>query len=761
MLAWPAATTLVIAAAFLPVLTGYRTLSFRDVERQYAPLRNLIEEALRSFHLPLWNPYEGTGIPLFAEGVNSVLHPLSLLCALMIPGNIDALIMAYLFAAGLGAYALARTLGISKAASFGSSSAFALSGFTVSMTGNLVFLAGISVLPWLIATLASCHPRHPYGTLRVALATAAAIFSGDVQCTLVGILIGLPMACSTGGIKAFGQAASGLILGILLGGIQLAPSCRHLFLTYRGTGLTLLDMHQWALHPWRLIEWGLPGFFRGDTSLLSAPVFQVFEKGSRFALPFAESVFIGIPVFFFALHGCKSRQGRILFIAALILTWAAMGHHLGAQELLGFIPGWKLFRYAEKLMAPLTLCICLLAGLGLDRFQSGPTSRHSTATALALFALTVLAWVILPTMHTAIRQPVLDSLQRGLPYTVCASGAMALIMMLPATRVKWRIPVLSLLIALQSAAATPFARHFSTPVNSRSPIIHTLDAAAPGPRLLHPLVYDHPDSSSECGSDIQSEINRQIAVPACNVASRIDTLDLYSGFYPFRHENLFRSLGDRRWRFYRRYGVTHVILLPPRNDHEVAILRDATKDGKTILADFLAPCEIVAVPHRPWAFFASEAETVATPGIARDYLMQWLQQDENNFRVVVESPLPLACSLGQVMKVERFPEQIRIDAECKGPGLLIVNDAFWPGWEARIDGRAVPIYPADVLVRAVPWPAGRHILEMHYSPDEVWWGALLSLAGLIGCLSVHVRNVNSARFSKHLPRDHHHQFLFS
>ena len=74
-------TALAAAAPFLPWLFEGRTLAARDTGRLYAPLRGLVVDALRSFRLPLWNPYEGGGKPLLAEGIHGVLHPVSIAAA--------------------------------------------------------------------------------------------------------------------------------------------------------------------------------------------------------------------------------------------------------------------------------------------------------------------------------------------------------------------------------------------------------------------------------------------------------------------------------------------------------------------------------------------------------------------------------------------------------------------------------------------------------------------------------------------------------
>ena len=80
--------------------------------------------------------------------------------------------------------------------------------------------------------------------------------------------------------------------------------------------------------------------------------------------------------------------------------------------------------------------------------------------------------------------------------------------------------------------------------------------------------------------------------------------------------------------------------------------------------------------------------------------------------------------------MERGLESLRVEAETAGDATLLIADAWWPGWEATIDGARASILPADVVLRAVPWPAGRHVLEMRYRPPEVAAGLLASALGL-------------------------------
>jgi hypothetical protein len=83
------------------------------------------------------------------------------------------------------------------------------------------------------------------------------------------------------------------------------------------------------------------------------------------------------------------------------------------------------------------------------------------------------------------------------------------------------------------------------------------------------------------------------------------------------------------------------------------------------------------------------------------------------------------------------PELVRIDAE--GPGYLLLTDAYYPGWKARIDGQQVPIVRANVMFRAVMLPAGTHTVQFSYEPWPVWLGLGVSVAAWLLALLAWLR----------------------
>src|SRR5205814_4951298 len=77
----------------------------------------------------------------------------------------------------------------------------------------------------------------------------------------------------------------------------------------------------------------------------------------------------------------------------------------------------------------------------------------------------------------------------------------------------------------------------------------------------------------------------------------------------------------------------------------------------------------------------------------------------------------------------------RVDVTAGRAAVVLVRVPFDPGWHARLDGREVPIVPADYLDQGVMVPPGHHVLELRYDDPAVGAGLIGSsaaVAGLVG-----------------------------
>lgn len=79
--------------------------------------------------------------------------------------------------------------------------------------------------------------------------------------------------------------------------------------------------------------------------------------------------------------------------------------------------------------------------------------------------------------------------------------------------------------------------------------------------------------------------------------------------------------------------------------------------------------------------------------------------------------------------------RLLLDVSTDGSGFLVINDAFYPGWSARVDGQQVPVYPAVGWVKAVPVEnAGRHSVRLTYEPPLYREGRWLTAVSLVSLL---------------------------
>jgi hypothetical protein len=135
------------------------------------------------------------------------------------------------------------------------------------------------------------------------------------------------------------------------------------------------------------------------------------------------------------------------------------------------------------------------------------------------------------------------------------------------------------------------------------------------------------------------------------------------------------------------------------------------------------------VVHRAWAVDgeAGAQERMAAGGF------------DPTTEVVLEGGEPLAVEAGgpdQVEVVSYTPERVELAVALDAPGVLVLADANYPGWQAWVDGEEVPVMTADLLFRAVSLEPGRHQVVFAFEPRSVRWGIWTSLASVVALLSI-------------------------
>jgi uncharacterized membrane protein YfhO len=71
-----------------------------------------------------------------------------------------------------------------------------------------------------------------------------------------------------------------------------------------------------------------------------------------------------------------------------------------------------------------------------------------------------------------------------------------------------------------------------------------------------------------------------------------------------------------------------------------------------------------------------------------------------------------------------------VKAGCRS--MLIVNDAWYPGWRAEVDGHPTTVYQADGFARGVVVEKGTHRVDLVFRPASVMTGAAFLVIGIVG-----------------------------
>ena len=90
-------------------------------------------------------------------------------------------------------------------------------------------------------------------------------------------------------------------------------------------------------------------------------------------------------------------------------------------------------------------------------------------------------------------------------------------------------------------------------------------------------------------------------------------------------------------------------------------------------------------------------------------------------------------STGTARITDSRPNSVRVEAQLKEEGFLVLSDVYYSGWTASVDGRPAEILRTNAVFRGLPLAPGSHVVEFHFRPRSVYLGAVVSLLTLVLC----------------------------
>lgn len=719
--------------------------------------------------LPLWNPYQGLGQPYAADMQSQPFFPLAILLSLhVIPKTYNLFLLSRLFVAGLGAYLFLR-LFTSFIPAMAAGIAMMLAGYFVVVI-SLPYLSVETLTP-LMLYAAEVLLRSPSRKTICGFAAAIALVmlggmpeSSVLTYTFIYSYILFRIISDASlrrmWIKRSASVLAGTIIGLCLAAFVLLP-------------MVELVHHSYNTHEPGKNGGAMTGLWHDNFGPTIFTYILPLVFGQPYASTFSDiyngngtrNYWGAIPLFLVLIALCSLKKSENLrdrrlsqttcffFACAVIIILKRYGCPL--INSLGNLPLLRVITFAKYDEPLLSMCVAALCGIGLERIVTKAVSWRIQITVLcATFAIVVLAvFLSRNTLLTAMSKtglsPMFPLIAVGLP--LCLLFCVSLCYALQRQAGSSRYLAMALLVFVAAEMSLNYIPEiyyvFSTLPNTSenpyagAPYINWLKANnGLGQRIFARGGALYPDWASVFRlPDIRD----------------LDAL-YYWKFLPFIRDFMlapgqpggddfqdrFTGAGSYSYNFdnplQRRllqltsagYLITNAPYSQPdfqlNYDHEVKIYR----------YDHVLP----------------RAALYSRVKVARndtEVLQSLADPNFNVFDTVVLNAAQLspaqaadvdAINRGELRVAESGhitdyePMKVEIEAGLPESGVLVLNDAEYPGWGATVDGKPSKILSANYIFRGLLLGPGRHRIRFIYRPRTFRLGSAISLITLFALL---------------------------
>ena len=765
-----------IVAAFEDFLSADRIPAYRDLLVFVVPFKHFLADHLRRLALPLWNPCLYMGTPFLASLQSGVFYPPSLVLALPFPLGFNLFLLLHFVCAATGFWCFSRWRGLgANAAALGALS-FTLGGYLVSMVSLTNHLQGAVWIPWVsLFWMRYASERHRRDLALFVVSFALELLAGSPETALMisALLVAWTILVTPRGWIGRLHLAATFVAGALIAGglvaFQLVPTLEYVQHSDRGGTLPFEEVATWSLQPVSLFQLLLPQYVApgGD-----APWVQQNLGG---ATPWIASLYLGIVPLCLAIAAAASARearfwGAVIVVSMLLALGASAPLLPWLYRLAPFVFGR--FRYPEKFYLLVQFAAAVLAAEGAERCIQRIRGCERLAVIAALALLVPIAGLLLlrwffpasylhfvaamtgrVTPFTQIA-PVAESLSdKGVRSAVLLACLLAVLGIHRAAALSEPLfrTILVLLVGVDLASVAHGLNHAVSWSGLQSQTLVTdVDALRAHHRRIYLYQTETAPFAGQAAQPISGlehwvrfepevrsvdeylrELWRTMLLDIPMVHG-LGTLSGGDGIVRSSDSRLRREVAgasrEGAVKLLRVFGVGVLAGAVPLEATELEGGPALPGGAPAYVYKMREPVAAAYVTaHVSQATTAEEAfrrmlEPTFEPG--RDATVDALPRDW------VE-PSPGEGNAGKVEIRCWAEEEVELLVWAERPLLLVLNDSFFPGWSARVDGVAAEIRRANFLSRGVFVPRGQHQVRFLYRPRSFLIGIAISLGSLL------------------------------
>lgn len=748
-----------------------------DYVYQFRPWRSFAVTSLKAGHIPLWNPYNYAGSPFLGNGQSAVLYPINLPFLILSDATATILsAMIRLFIAGLSAYLFGRVIGLTIIGAAITGLGFTFSGFLVVW----LLWPQVNVAIWLPSLFLTVEGivRRPAIPRSLALAVIVWIqFLGGHPETSLHILSAVTLYAGWRVSMIYRHErdwrqlryrlvsfTGALVLGIGGAAIQLLPLAEYI--------LTSATLHErlatapsiWSLPRPRLLAalalvcpYCFGSHLRGDL-----PLGVLLGAGNFNEL---NGAYVGLVSLLLAAItvACGTRRGLDLFF--LILGGLAFCVAYSVPPIFNVIQALPLFRIAANTRSLLLLAFALsvLAGRGSDLIMAVPETMAkrilkyvqriliagtigivivtgSLLLSLLFFREEILAEGKARIMAKVGKETFQQQPEHYLTLLPLYYDRLVRLLVREGARQAILLAITGVAISL-AIKVSRGRRGFAWVL----PAVLVIDLFSFGrnynPAIPRQLEYPPHDAIEFLRK--QPGLFRVLALdgafpPNTNILFGLHEVRGYNALETESYKRFLAATGDYpqpvahfKTLYFSNFRSKLVDLLNVKyliSDRE---LRDpkltpvwADSSGVRIYENLSVMPRAFMIYHAQVFRDEGDVDTALRDPRFNPSVVALLDKAHPGLLGPVD-PAPL------VQVTDYTPEQVVVDVSSRFSGLLILADAWFPGWEATVDGLHTKILRANLLLRAVPTPAGHHQVIFRYNPLTFRLGLITSESAFV------------------------------
>lgn len=731
-----------ILLLFGKVILSGETLYGSDFILQFYPWKKFLYDAVTTEgSLPLWNPYLFSGTPFIANIQASMFYPLGFFYYLL-PTDV-AYLYSTIFHSILGSlfmYLFMRFMKCSRSGSFLSSFIFVFNGYFIAhvYAGHLSFVQNYIWIPLIFIFLIKfLNTRKMMQAILAGLVLAVQILGGFPQIAFYTILsiIACCLFYSTvqarhGEFRLVLENGVGIIIilfvGFCVAAVQVMPTLEFSGLSARAGGVSYQFATSDSLSFSDFFSFLLPDIFGN-------PVDHTYWKSGEGWHFWETCAYVGILPLFFVFVTPKSapfRRFRFFCILMIVGTlFLALGKHNPIYPFVYHLPGFGRFRIPSQIIFLYVFGISIICGTGFHGLNRNDAQLNKgfyifgvitgglllfLTIGLSFFPSELLGFLF--KTFAAVDMPNVD--MNKFYNRICIGVDKGVLMVF-----------VSALMILLGKTGKINQRVFSLLVVG----IVVIDLYSFSDQFIKPYNF----KNSALKNDLVAHLSSSPATGRVNPG--------YRNFFP--NDALvyrFPSILGYDPLILRRYiEFIQSSQEKPLDPYVINLWKIEKPQAKLLkllnLREVVGDQKIRSIKNDiPYVNFVGEAVFKKSEDVLSfmnsgqfDPVKSVVLENGKNAESMNQNLKRLTGSY-EITKWES--QEIRLTASTDKKGFLVMSEIFYPGWRAYVDGKEVPVYQGNYILRVIPLEKGRHDVVFRFVSTSFRLGAVISLVMLLGSI---------------------------